>query len=90
MNTKIAASPTAKNWKELYKAALFEANSNKLSERIAHAEWALAIRARELFYADEGHQERLAVDAAISVLQTLRNATTHNEGRKGTHRIHAA
>jgi hypothetical protein len=91
MDPKVAASPTHKNWKEMYKAALFEADSNKLSERIAHAEWALAIRARELFYTDEEHlEERLAIDAAISALQTLRSTTTGASVRKGMHRVQAA
>ena len=85
MNTKVAVSPTLKNWRELYKAAILEADSNRLSERIAVAEWALAVRSRELFYADEEHlQERLAVDAAISALQTLRST------RRGPERISAA
>ena len=89
MNTKVD-SPTQKTWRELYKAALFEANSNQLSERIALAEWALAIRARELFYTDEEHlQERFAIDAAISALRTLRSTKTGSEGRKETHRVQA-
>lgn len=91
MNTEVAASPTHKNWKEFYKAALFEADCNKLSERIAHAEWALAIRAQELFYTDEEHlEERLAIDAAISALQTLRTTKTGGERRKGMHGVQAA
>ena len=77
MNTKVAASPTHNNWRKLYKAALFEADSNRLSERIAVAEWALAVRSRELFYTDEEHlQERIAVEAAMSALQSLRSTTT--------------
>lgn len=77
MNTTVAVAPIHKNWKELYKAALFEMDSNMLSERIAHAEWALAIRARELFHPDEEHlEERLAMDAAISALQTLHSTIT--------------
>lgn len=84
MNTRVAASPTHNNWRELYKAAIFEADGSRLSERIALAEWALAVRSRELFYKDEEHlQERLAVDAAISALQTLRSTTM------GTERIFA-
>lgn len=90
MNTTVAASPTYKNWRELYKAAVFEADRGRLSESIALAEWALAIRSRELFNPDEEHlQERLAVDAAISVLQTLRSTTKGSEGRKGMHRVQA-
>ena len=49
MSTGVAASPS-KNWKELYRAALYETDKNRVSERIANAEWALALRARELFH----------------------------------------
>ena len=91
MNAGVAASTISGSWKELYRAALFETNEGKLSERIALAEWALAVRARELFYTDEEHlQERLAVDAAISSLQTLRSTTTGSESRKGMRGVHAA
>lgn len=92
MNTEAVTSPTHENWKELYKAALFEADKNKLSERIAVAEWALVVRARELFYADEEHalQEWLAVDAAMYALRVLRGTKPIGEGRKGMHRVQAA
>jgi hypothetical protein len=90
MNTGVALSPLKRNWRELYTAAVFEPDRNKLSERIALAEWALAVRARELFHTDSEHfQERQAVDAAIAALQALR-ATTCNEGRRGVHRVQAA
>jgi hypothetical protein len=88
MSTKLCASPTHKNWKELYRAALFEADSNRLSQRIALAERALAARARELFYAGgEDLQERVAIDAAISALQTLHATTTGERERKRMHRV---
>src|SRR5690348_5416903 len=76
MSTGVAASPIGKSWRKLYKAALFEADKNRMSERIAHAEWALALRARELFHAGGGHlQERQEVDAAMQVLHALRSTT---------------
>lgn len=90
MSTGIAASPS-KNWKELYMAALYERDKNRVSERIANAEWALALRARELFHTGrENLQERQAVDAAISALHALRSTTTNYEGKKGMHRVQAA
>ena len=55
MSAGAAVSPISKSWRELYKAALFETDKNRMSERIAHAEWALAVRARELFHADREH-----------------------------------
>ena len=91
MSTNVEVLTTRKNWKELYQAVLLETDRSKLSERIAHAEWALALRARELFYSDEEHRsERLALDAAISVLQALRSTTTGSQGRKGVRRVQSA
>ena len=37
------------DWKELYKAALFERNKEKIPVRISDAEQSIAARARELF-----------------------------------------
>ena len=82
MNAGVAASPISKSWKELYKAALFETDKNRMSERIANAEWALALRARELFHTGNEHlEERQAVDAAIHALHALRCTTTFTAGR---------
>ena len=83
MSTRVAASPS-KSWKKLYRAALYETDKNRVSERIANAEWALALRARELFHTGrESLQERQAVDAAISALHALRRTATSVAGRKG-------
>jgi hypothetical protein len=82
MSAGIAASPSGNRWKELYNAALFETDKNKLSERIAHAEWALALRSRELFHTDSEHlQERQAVDSAINALYALRMASAPSRKR---------
>jgi Cft2 family RNA processing exonuclease len=82
MSTGVAVSPISKSWRELYKAALFETDKNRMSERIAYAEWALALRARELFHTGREHlQERQAVDAAIYALHVLRRTTACAAGR---------
>ena len=84
MSTGVASFP-GKSWKELYRAALYETDKNRVSERIAKAEWALALRARELFHTVREHlQERQAVDAAIYVLHALRRTATSSAGRNGT------
>ncbi len=71
-----ATFPVNETWKALYEAALFETDKSKLSERIAHAERALALRARELFHTDEEHlQERQAVDSASYSLYALGRST---------------
>ena len=83
MSTGFAASSTVMNWRELYKVALFETDKNKVPERIAQAEWALVLRARELFHTNSEHlREREVVDAAIYALHILRDATTIGRSRK--------
>ena len=61
------------SWKELYKAAIFEPDKTKILERIADAEIALAMRARELFHGSgDNTGERQELDASMSALHTLR------------------
>ena len=67
------ASPK-RNWKEFYVAALFEPDPGKIPERIAQAEEALILRARELFQSRGDHiEEEEALDNAMYALQALRN-----------------
>jgi hypothetical protein len=62
-------------WKRLYNAALFEVDSAKLPERIAQAESALILRARELFHAPgDNIEEEQALDDAMYALQALRSS----------------
>jgi len=62
------------NWRELYKAALFEGNRQELPLRIVEAERALILRARELFaMAGDNSEEGQAVDDAMYALRALRN-----------------
>ena len=91
MRTGFPVSPVSKSWKELYRAALFETDKSKLSERIAQAEWALSLLARELFHTDkEFLQERQAVDAATHALQALRSTLTGKRSGDRTGRGQAA
>jgi hypothetical protein len=53
MRTGFPVSPVSKSWKELYRAALVETDKSKVSERIAQAELAIGLRARELFHTDK-------------------------------------
>jgi hypothetical protein len=65
---------SGKPWRALYLAALFEADSAKLPERIAEAEYALNLRARELWYSGGDHnKENQAVTGAMRALEALRN-----------------
>ena len=85
MTPGVVASPISKTWKEFYKAALFETDKNKMSERIAQAEWELTLRSRELFHTGSEHlQERQAVLAAIYALHILDSTTVCDQGKKGT------
>jgi hypothetical protein len=62
------------NWREVYKAALFETDRQKLPSRIAEAERALILRARELFtISGDTIEEGQAVDDALYALRALRN-----------------
>ena len=49
MSTGISKSPDSRYWRQLYRAALSEIDKSKLPERIAEAERAVVLRARELF-----------------------------------------
>ena len=74
MSTGISESPDSRYWRQLYKAALFEIDKIKLPERIAEAERAVVLRARELFHAagDNG-EETAALDDVIYALHALRS-----------------
>ena len=60
-------------WQDLYRAAILETDQAKLAERIAIAEWAIIVRAHELFsYRETALQERQALDAAFDALRILK------------------
>jgi hypothetical protein len=66
---------TRRVWPQLYKAALFELDNNKVSDRIAEAETALVRCARELIYAaGDNIEEEQAIDDAMYALHALRSA----------------
>jgi hypothetical protein len=51
MNAATCKGLFTESWKDLYQAAIRESDLTKLPERIADAETALVMRARDLFYA---------------------------------------
>ena|SRR3954466_7241998 len=68
------------SWRDLYLAALFEPNKNKIPTRIADAEKRIAARARELFNSgDNAILERSALNVAMYALAALRSSLTWKE-----------
>ena len=66
--------PPVRNWRELYKAALFETDRNKLPDRIAEARQAIMVRARELFKCPSDNiEEDQALDDALYALRALQS-----------------
>ena len=85
MKTGKLGPPHKRVWAQFYKAALFELDANKVSDRIAEAETALVIRARELFdSAGDNIEEEQAVDDAMYALHALRSALTCRANAKTT------
>ena len=85
MNTGTLGSPYKSVWAQFYKAALFELDANKVSDRIAEAETALVTRARELFHsAGDNIEEEQAVDDAMYALHALRSALKCRPNAKNT------
>ena len=74
MSTGISKSLDSRYWRQLYKAALSEIDESKLPERIAEAEKAVVLRARELFQAagDNG-EETEALEDVMYALRTLQS-----------------
>ena len=76
MNTGSFISQNSRAWRDLYKAALFEADKTRLPHRIAQAEEALVVRARELFHmAGNNIEEEQALDDTMYALHALRNTS---------------
>lgn len=67
-------SIAVQNWRELYLAALFETDREKLSSRIEHAERAMISRARDIFaIAGSNSEEGKALDKGLYAMRALRN-----------------
>ena len=71
MNATIYEFPENKKWRECYKAAIVEADSIKLPNRIAEAKKVIVERARELFQTGNNFEEEQALDVAMCVLHAL-------------------
>jgi hypothetical protein len=66
-------------WRELYAAALFETDKERIPARIAEAEKAIVARARELFAAgSDTIEEDQALDDALYGLRALQSCLEVN------------
>jgi hypothetical protein len=74
MTSQTASSVVSQSWRELYTAALFETDNDRLAARIADAEKAIVARARELFSAGaDTIEEDQALDDALYALRALQS-----------------
>jgi hypothetical protein len=74
-----SSSPVQHDWKDLYRAALFEPNENKIPVRIAEAEKRIATRARELSHSgNHDTVERSALNVALYALFALKSSLNWN------------
>lgn len=74
MQSSVSRS-VGENWRQLYVAAVMEADRSKLPTCIAEAEKAVVVRARELFHSAGDHiEEAQALDETMYALHALRKA----------------
>lgn len=74
--THLRNHPPPQNWRGLYVAALLETDKQRMAQRIADAEKALVVRARELFHATgDNLEEESAIDDALFALHALEHCT---------------
>ena len=80
MNTGVVKLPNSRVWREAYKAALFAMDSGRQIERIAEAEQALTLRARELVQIGGDHiEEDIAIEDALYALHALRRVAMNRK-----------
>jgi hypothetical protein len=82
MNIRPPPTLISRNWKALYRAAIFESNSSEIPWRLSVAEQAVLARGQELFRrigSLEERDEREEVDTALYCLRAYKNACSHSE-----------
>jgi len=79
METAYPPNPVPTHWKSLYRAAIIEANSGLVLQRVSEAETAALARQRELFYQGGSQEEKDSLEDALYALRAFRTAV-QNEG----------
>jgi hypothetical protein len=82
MNNRPSPISIDRDWKNLYRAAIFERNVNVIPEKVSRAEKAVLARGRELFQQTGNStefEEREEVDIALYCLRAYKNALSHVE-----------
>jgi hypothetical protein len=74
MRNEFTLPSVLQSWRDLYVAALFETDKDRIPTRIAEAEKAIVARARELFAAgSDTIEEDQALDDALYALRALQS-----------------
>jgi len=75
----VESAEALRNWRALYKAALFETDTSKIPSHIEEARKALVFRSRELFETSPNYDgETEAIETALYALQALENCLRSN------------
>ncbi len=69
--------PICTDWKDLYRAAIYETDKFVRSQKVTEAEKAVLARERELFYAPGTLEEKEDLEDALYALRALRTAWQH-------------
>ncbi len=73
MHTVSTSGPNA-DWRTLYRAAIYERDSNLILQRVSTAETAALTRQRELFYQGGTGEEKESLEDALYALRAFRTA----------------
>ena len=74
MTNQAPSQSMLRSWRDIYAAALFETDKNRVPARIADAEKAIVVRARQLFSAGtDTIEEDQALDDALYALRALKS-----------------
>lgn len=79
MNNRPPPFPIDRNWKILYRAAIFETNRYAIPKRVSEAEKAVVARGRELFGKPGTLEEKEALEDALYALHAFKSAWSHTE-----------